>query len=701
MLHKSRLQFLRFLVGAALVVVAGRLAWIQVVKADEIAVKADEQRLVKQDLTPVRGAILDRNLMHMAVSVPTYTLVASPADMKPTEQQQAALQLGELLGLDPAELLKQFKENDTSKYLPLKDKLNLEQKNKIEAAKLPQMYLMQDAQRTYPNKSVANKIIGYLADGKGAAGLEAQYEEQLTGQKGYVLAEWTYGNTPIESTIKEKKESIPGRDLVLSIDLSLQRAAEAKLDEVMKKTDAKRAAILVMDIHTGEILIMAERPGADPGDRTTWGDPIDYGRIQPWTVTAMPPGSIFKAITSSAALEERAITLETPFIDTGELRLNGCTIRNWDGYVTPDPEPMPLARLMQRSSNVGLIQVGQAVGRDSFVKYLQGFGFFEKTGIDLPYEQAANTGDKFEDKRDCDWAGMYIGQHLEVTPLQMVQAVSAIANGGKLVQPHLVREIREDGKVIWAAETKAKRQVISEATAKEVREVMVSVVEKGYRTALPAGYTAGGKTGTAQKYENGREKERKIADFIGFAPAGNPQVVMMVVIDEPEGQGFGGVLAAPVFGEFMPQVLRAIGIAPDRTDNPGAQQAPPVAVQGIVPDVQWLPTAWAEARLAEAGFTPRLKGSGTKVAAQSLQPGSGAKAGTVVELTQVQGNPADEIVQVPDFTGLSLAEANRLATELGLTLKTGGSGFVADQEPKKGAVVPARATLTVRLAPRP
>ncbi|HLN62390.1 MAG TPA: penicillin-binding transpeptidase domain-containing protein [Symbiobacteriaceae bacterium] len=701
MVQKSRLQVLRALVVAALVLVASRLVWIQVVKADEIAGRTEETRVRKQDLIPVRGAILDRNLMHLAVSVPTYTVVAAPRDMKPDEEQKAAETIGNLLGLKPADLIAKMGEAPLSAYVPLKDKLNLEQKHAIEKANLLGIAMVQDSQRTYPNKSLANKIIGYMADGVGAAGLESRYEEVLAGQKGYVRAEFTYGNTPIESTIKEKKDPVPGQDLVLSIDMSLQRAAEAKLDQVIKEQDAKRAAILVMDIHTGELLVWAERPGADPGDRSTWGNPVDYGRIEPWTVRPLPPGSIFKTITTSAALEERAITLGTTFIDTGELRLRGCRIGNWDGYVTPNPAPMTIAQLLQRSSNVGLIQVGQRVGHDNFIKYLKGFGFLEKTGIDLPYEEAANTGGPFEEKIDCDWAGMFIGQHLEVTPLQMITAVSAIANGGKLLQPHVVREIREDGKVVWTAPVVARRQVITEQTAKEVRDLMVSVIRDGTANlAAPKGYIAGGKTGTAQKYDHGVELERHIADFIGFAPAGNPQVVMMVVVDEPKGQGFGGMIAAPVFGELMPQVMRAIGIAPNSDAAKGAEQAPPVTVQGIVPDVQWLPSAWAEARLAEAGFTPRLKGTGNKVATQSIQPGSPAKAGTVVELTLVQEAATSETVKVPDFTGLSLAEANRLATELGLTLKTGGSGFVVDQEPKKGTAVPARSTLSVRLAPR-
>jgi membrane peptidoglycan carboxypeptidase len=457
---------------------------------------------------------------------------------------------------------------------------------------------------------------------------------------------------------------------------------------------------------------MAMRPGAVPNDRKTWGDPVNWDLLQNWAIRPLPVGSVFKTITSSAALEEQAINLNTTFIDKGQMIIDGWRIANWDGYVPPSPQPETLAQLMQRSSNVGMIQVGETVPRAAYLKYLQGFGFLEKTGVDLADEWSSDVGPVpflgQPGKSRIDWANIYIGQHIEVTPLQLLTAVSAIANGGKLVQPHVVRERRDPqaDKVVWAAETVVKRQVISEQTAKEVRDIMVSVLEKGTASAgllKYAGYSAGGKTGTAQKYENGKEKDRKVADFVGFAPASNPQYAMFVVIDEPAGQGYGGQLAAPIFAELMPQVLRAMGVPQDvKPEKTGAAAPPPAPVtQSAVPDVAWLPTPWAEARLAEAGFVPRVKGNGNRVAAQSVQAASMAKPGTVIELSTVSVGAADEMVHVPDFTGLSLTEANRLATEIGLTLKATGSGFVSGQEPAKGTPAPARSTLSVRLSPRP
>ncbi|HWI61337.1 MAG TPA: penicillin-binding transpeptidase domain-containing protein [Symbiobacteriaceae bacterium] len=708
-MNKGRLRFLTLLVVVVLLTVSGRLAWIQVVKAEWIAAESEKLRVQHVALTTPRGAILDRNLGKLAMSVPYYKVVANQFLITDKDEENVATKLAPNVGLTAEQILKTLRDNPRNGYIKIQEKLSLEQKAKIDELNLPGITLEDQSERVYPGKSLANQVLGYMSsDGKiGEDGIEKAYESFLAGKPGYVKAELTRGNTPIESTVKERVDPVRGENLVLSLDMKLQKLVEDKLDQVVKEQDAKRAAVIVMDVHTGEIVVMAMRPGAVPNDRKTWGDPVDWERLKNWTVTSLPPGSIFKTITSSAALEEQAINLNTTFYDKGELWVDGWRIANWDGYVTPNPAPMNLAQLMQRSSNIGLIQVGQKVSREAFVKYLQGFGFLEKTGIDLDYEEGAKVGEvPFLEKKAIDWANIYIGQHIEVTPLQMITAVSAIANGGKLVQPHLVRERRDpkDDRVLWTAPATVKRQVITEQTAKEVREIMVSVIEKGTASAaklLQAGYTAGGKTGTAQKYENGKEKERKVADFVGFAPASNPQYAMLVVVDEPKGQGYGGQIAAPVFGELMPQVLRVMGVPQDVKPDGTAKLAPAPAQSGAVPDVTWMPAPWAEARLAEAGFVPRIKGNGNRVATQSQTPGAIAKPGTVIELNLVKVGEADESVHVPDFTGLSLTEANRLALEIGLTLKAGGSGFVDGQEPRKGTTAPARSTLTVRLAPRP
>jgi cell division protein FtsI/penicillin-binding protein 2 len=708
MVNKGRLRFLGVFVTVFLLIVCGRLTWIQVVKAQEITAKSEAMRVQTKTINTLRGKIMDRNLKTMAQSIPYYVLRANHLQITTEkDENRVADELAPILGKTRDQILKLLHDNPSNGYIKVQDQVTLAQKQQIDNVKpaLPGLWFEDYSTRIYPGRAMANQVLGYMnPDGAGGDGLEKFYNEYLSGKPGYVRAEFTIGNTPMENTIKDQVDPVPGQDLVLTIDMGLQKLVEDKLDAVVKEQDAKRALGIVMDIHTGEILVMAMRPGADPADRKTWGDPVDWGRIKNWAAgESMSPGSIFKQVTTSAALEEHAITLTTPFIDKGYLPLNGCTITNWDGYTDPNPTPVTIDVLLQHSSNVGLTQVGQRVGHDNFVKYLKAFGFMETTGIDLPYEEGAKGLENFDKKGECDWANMSIGQHLEVTPIQMITAAAAVANGGNLVQPHLVRERRDpDGKVVWTAPTSYKRQVISPETAKEMRDLMVSVIEKGTAgAAMMKEYTTGGKTGTAQKFENGKMKDRMLADFVGFAPASNPQYEMLLMVDEPKGQGFGGMIAAPAYGELMPQVLHALGVPPDKKGGSGPEKAPAPAVSGVVPDVTWMPTAWALSRLSDAGFVPRTKGDGNYVSAQSIKAGTSTKPGSIVEVTTVKVPDNSDPVHVPDFTGLSLTQANRLATEIGLTLQATGSGFVAGQTPAKGTTAPARSTLSVRLAPRP
>jgi len=419
-------------------------------------------------------------------------------------------------------------------------------------------------------------------------------------------------------------------------------------------------------------------------------------------VTPLPPGSSFKTVTTSIALEEGLLGLDTLISDTGQLQIDGWTIWNWDRVVPVEPRAMTIAELLQTSSNVGLIQVGQRIPHETFRRYLQAYGFTEPTGLDFPHESAATGLSGWEEKREIDWANMYIGQHLEVTPLQMVRAAAVFANGGKLVQPHLVREAREaDGQVAWSAPTEPLRTVISPQTAAEMRQLMVSVIEENYTQARVPGYTAGGKTGTAQKFEGGREKDRGLGDFLGFAPASDPQVAMFILVDEPKPPGYGGTIAAPLFSELMGATLRTLGVPPDVPAKDRQTAAKPPAADPAknvaVPDARFLPSAWAAQRLSDAGLRPQLAGEGPIVVAQSVAPGAAAKQGTEVELKL--GPLAADSVAVPDFRGLTLADAGRLAGELGLAVEqAGGSGFVVEQSPAAGSQVAPATVVDLQLS---
>jgi len=703
---RRRTKFLRTVLMALLLALIGRLAWFQVVKADEILAREEARRLQEASYKPVRGALVDRTGRTLAISIPERDVVASPYHMEAKNFARVASVLAPFLGVDAATLERQLADNAESQYLVLARGVDLTTAEAITQEMLPGISLVESSERIYPQGDVANQIIGYLDDqGVGVYGLEAEYEEYLRGVEGFVRAEMTYDNAPIAGTVRTNTPAQDGLTAVLTIDAYLQRVFEEALDEVINNEDARRALAIAMDVQTGEILAMAMRPGANLSDRNTWLNPdgtLAAERITNWAVTPLPPGSSFKTVTTAIALEEGLLGLDTLIPDSGQLEIDGWTIWNWDRAVPVSPRLMTIAELLQTSSNVGLIQVGQRIPHETFQRYLQAFGFTEPTGLDFPHEDAATGLANWEEKRDIDWANMYIGQHLEVTPLQMVRAAAVFANGGKLVRPHLVRELRDpEGNVVWTAPTDPLRTVISEQTAAEVRELMVSVIEKAYNQARVPGYTAGGKTGTAQKFEGGVEKDRGLGDFLGFAPASDPRVAMFVLIDEPKPPGYGGTIAAPIFAKLMPVVLRTLGVPPDNpveeswsaSAAPAAQQQAKVAV----PDARFLPVNWAVQRLTDAGLNPRLTGEGAVVSTQSLAPGSEAAPGAEVALTLAPLVPGE--VTLPDFRGLTLADASRLAAELGLVVKqAGGSGFVAEQSPAAGTPVEAGSVVTLRLS---
>ncbi|MFS8640592.1 MAG: DegT/DnrJ/EryC1/StrS family aminotransferase, partial [Symbiobacteriaceae bacterium] len=569
---RRRAKWLRLALTAALLFLIGRLGWFHVMEAEAVLARAEARRLQEASFKPVRGPLLDRNGQPLAISIPQRNVVASPFHMEARNFARVAGSLAPLLGRDAAELEQLLRENPESQYLVLARGVDLETAEEIAALALPGISLEETSQRVYPQGDAASQVIGYLdAEGRGVYGLEAQYDEALRGKPGFIRAELTYDNAPILGTVQSSIPAEDGHTVISTIDVYLQRLFEEALDEVIKREDAKRALAIAMDVHTGEILAMAMRPGADLSDRSSWvkeDGTLDVERLTNWAGTPLPPGSSFKTVTTAIALEEGLIDLTTLIPDSGQIEIDGWTITNWDRVVYVEPRLRTIAQLLQTSSNVGLIQVGQRIPHETFQRYLQAFGFTEPTGLDFPHESAANGLDNWEQKRPVDWANMYIGQHLEVTPVQMVRAAAVFANGGKLVRPHLVKEIRNaEGETVWKAPTEPLRTVISEQTAAEVRELMVSVIEEAYTQARVPGYTAGGKTGTAQKYEGGVEKERGLGDFLGFAPATEPRVAMFILIDEPRPPGYGGTVAAPLFARLMPQVLRVLGVPPDRPEE--------------------------------------------------------------------------------------------------------------------------------------
>lgn len=689
----SRVLLLCIVMILMLLSVFGRLAYVQLWLADEIIAKAQEMRQQSRTLYPNRGAILDRHGRVLAHSVWLQSIVANPLQI--ADKPGTAAKVAAVLGLKTEQVLGILMDPPSPGFAWIARQVSLEQARAITDLEIEGIATLPEPVRQYPQGAIAAQIIGFVgADGDGLEGLELYYEEALRGKPGEVQAEFTLGDVPIYGTVTRHQSSEEGKTLVLAIDAALQKTIEQHLDAVLEREQAQRALALVMDVHTGEILTMAMRPGFDLNNR----DEAPFEQMRNWAVTdPLAPGSIFKPLTIAAALEERAITLQTRITDEGYLAMpGGVILRNWDGGM-PHGEPVTVAEMLQQSSNVGLIKIGRAVPQNRFVSYLDAYGLLRETGIDFPGEAAPYLGDPWDEKREVDWANMYIGQHLMYTPVQMIRAMATIANGGYLVQPRLVREIRDGEQVVPTPNDR--RAILSPQTTAEVRELMVGAVEKGTGSlALTPGYRVGGKTGTAEKFVGGTLIDKYTAAFVGFAPADDPQVAVLIMVDEPSvGLGYGGLVAAPVFSTLVPEIMAALGINPDPALLP---PEPPKPKEDPTPDpvadLVWLPVSKAMEKALLSGYTPKLKGDGVLVTSQSLKPGTIGKPGDVLELTaEPLGDQGGH--RVPSLLGMPLAEAGAVLESLNLVLKAEGSGIVTAQHPGPGALLPPRGTVMVTL----
>jgi cell division protein FtsI/penicillin-binding protein 2 len=690
----ARAMTLMFTMLLLLASALGRLLYLQIQEREAILERAAAIRQQSRQLLPNRGAILDRHGRVLANSVWLQSVVANPAQI--ADKPAVAAELGPILGMKPEQILGILLDPPSPGFAWIKRRIGPEQAQAVDRRALPGIATIPEPVRQYPQGPLAAQVVGFVgADGNGLEGLELYYEQELRGHPGRITAEFTLGEVPIHGTVTRLQPSQEGKTLVLTLDAALQKTVEQHLDQVLKKEKAKRVLVLAMEVETGDILVMAMRPGFDLNNLRD----VSPEQMRNWAVTdLLQPGSIFKPLTVAAALEERAITLTDTFTDEGTILMpGGVPIRNWDGGV-PHSAPVTVKELLGQSSNVGLIKIGRRIGNERFVNYLEAFGLLRPSRIDFPGEPEPYLGENWAEKREIDWANMFIGQHLGYTPVQMLQAMAALANGGTLVQPRLVSELRSADGAVVEVRAPARRQVLSAHTAAEIRELMIYNVEKGTGgLAITPGFRVGGKTGTAEKFERGIRLERFTAGFVGFAPAEAPRVAVLVLVDEPEGKGFGGLVAAPVFSALLPEIMSALAINPDPARLPKEPPRPKAVTPDPVPSLLWLPVTKALEKAFLAGYTPKLKGEGALVTAQGLKPGTVGKPGAVLELT-ADPTPRAEGLRVPSLLGMPLSEAGDVLHTLNLVLKAEGTGFVVAQDPKPGSLLPPRGTVRVQLS---
>lgn len=580
---RRRLFTALLLAGAAFAALLFRLGYVQLWIGEELSAKAEESWRREVPFAAKRGEILDRNGIRLAYNISSPSVMAIPVQIK--ESERTARELASVLGMTEDKLYKLLTKKESIVRLnPEGRNITPEKAEQVRKLALPGIVVAEDSKRYYPFGSLAAHVLGFAGVDKGLAGVEAKYDSLLKGINGSVSYLADAAGRQMPGSYDTYRAPRDGLNLQLTIDKQIQAVMERELDAAMSKFKADHMIAIAMDPDNGEILGMASRPTYEP-DKFREVPAEVYNRNLPIWMT-YEPGSTFKIITLSAALEEGKVDLKNErFFDPGAIEVGGARLRCWKkgGHGS-----QTFLQVVENSCNPGFVTLGQRLGKEKLFDYIKNFGFGAKTGIDMAGEA---TGILFKLNRvgPVELATTAFGQGVSVTPIQQITAVSAAINGGTLYKPYVAKAWihPETGETVSEIEPEAVRQVISPETSKQVREALESVVAKGTgRNAFIDGYRVGGKTGTAQKVVNGRYSPNEhIVSFIGFAPADDPEIIVYVAVDNPQGIQFGGVVAAPIVRNILEDALDILDVPPRSNQLPRAYkygETPIVTVPNLV-----------------------------------------------------------------------------------------------------------------------
>jgi len=695
---RRKITFVLILLLLAFAAVVVKLAVIQFVQGDELQQKAEELRTRDLPVSASRGDICDRNGNRLAISITADSVSASPPDViNSGEAEKSALFLSQVLELDYDEVLSDITSDKS--FVWVKRKVDFDIAQAIEDEEFTGVNIVEETQRYYPKSTLASQLLGFCGvDNQGLEGVEIAFDDWLSGKDGRVVSEYDGIGQAIPQAEYEYIAPTDGYDVYLTIDENIQYFCERELDTLMaSEIKPKSASIIMMRPETGEILAMAISPGYDVNDYKSADSSVRRNTL---ISDSYEPGSCFKIITASAALEEGTINTNSTFYDPGYALVAGQKIKCWRSYNPHGSQT--LVEAFQNSCNPAFVKIGQSIEakeKGLFYKYIEAYGFGQTTGIELSGEAPGIMIDE-DALGPVEVATISIGQGIAVTPLQMVTAVSAVANGGTLLEPQIVSKVvNSNGDVVQEYETKKVRQVISSETSELMRSLLENVVANGTgKKAYIEGYRVAGKTGTAQKAGNGGYAAGKyVASFIGMAPANDPEIVCLVVIDEPSGGLYqGGQIAAPIFKAVVEDTLRYLGVTPQVTDSEvdkGSDSKSTVEV----PDITNLNADAATELLDLIGLKSQVKGNGTIVASQVPAAGSSLAAGGTVILNCDNSTTVAGKITVPDLTGKKLSEVAKILSAMGLKLVAKGSdGIAIEQSPQPLNKVTAGSTVTVK-----
>lgn len=733
--------------AAAFVVLAARLYYLQIVRHDELEARAIAQQVRETTVSAPRGTIYDAKGEVLAMSAGVDTIYLSPAEIAQNNEDAGAIAAGlaEILGLDYDAVYAKT-QNTRSWYEVVARKVEEDVATAVREFKEEGGYtgikLEADTKRYYPNGSLAAHVIGFVGtDNTGLGGIEAKYDKVLSGTNGYVMRSTTAAGTDMLYTSWEDYfDAVPGSDMVLTIDAGIQYYVEKHLAQAVEDYDIQNgAAAICMEVDTGAILAMASLGNFDLNDyQTISGEAMaeidaaasgDAERAEliaaaqqlQWRNKAISdtyePGSTFKIITLAMALEEGVVDMNSSFYCGGSTSVLGrnTPVRCWK---SGGHGSQTLTQAVQHSCNVAFVNIGQRIGEERFYDYAEAFGFFERTG-DSSAQLTGTTGIDLGGESGSIWwsedvfcnpenlsqlAAASFGQTFNITPLQLITAVSACVNGGYLMQPYLVQSTTSPDGAVTEHDSTPVRQVISEETSAKVRQILEQVVgdstEGTGRNAYVAGYRIGGKTGTSTKTtEEIAGNKEYIVSFIGFAPVDDPQIALLVLLDNPSSESgiyvSGGQMAAPVVGKMMADILPYLGLEPEYSDSELQ------TMDRAVPDVMGLSIAEAQSKLAESGLSCRVIGSGGAVTSQLPAANSVIASGSEV-LLYADAAPTGG-GSVPNLNGMTYSQAREALAAMGLFIGSDSSVTDADnqmvsgQDIRAGTSAQAGTVITVTL----
>lgn len=705
-----------------------RLTYLTTIQSSELQESAVDLQLADTTVSAKRGTIYDANGNVLAESASVWQVVMSPVNFKNDKQRQAAAKgLSEIFDLEYNDVLDDTKQQ--SHYVVVKRRIESDEREKvlelIDTLKKDYncsgvIQLLDDYKRYYPKNSLASSVIGFTgSDDQGLEGIEYEYDSYLSGTPGRIITAQNARGTDMPFRYEQNVESEDGNNVYLTIDETIQSICEKYMQKGVEDNNVlNKGVCIAMDVNTGAILAMVTTDGYDlnnpyelsakdkkkikstPKKKQAEAESAALSNM--WRNKAVAdtymPGSVFKMCVASAALEENLVNEKTSFTCTGSILVEGETIHcsNIAGHGTQN-----FVEVISNSCNPAFIQIGQMLGAGKFRQYYQGFGFSDKTGIDLPGE-AEDSFWKEGKMGGVDLAVASFGQNFTITPIQMITACAAVSNGGYVVQPHVVSKITDSkGNVIKTVDKKIKRQVISDDTSKKMNEYLEYNTERqGAAAGYISGYKVAGKTGTTEKrgvtkFESSFSEDY-ISSFCGYAPADDPQIAMLVFFDTPDGDAYyGSQVSSPVFINIMSEVLPYLDVKTSYTDEElGYVDASAGDYTGVSVDE-------AKTAVEADGFTATVKGNGSTVISQIPTVSSGLqKGGSIVLYTD--SDSQSETVSVPSLIGLSPDEVNNVASDYGLNVSFSGattsSGTSSSQNIEVGTSVSPGTVITVSFA---